>query len=238
MLKNLKKWFVVDDAEFKEKMGGKKEESTDSDIVPSRPTKRATPSTNKTTSNPSTSSATPINTTVPAGKATSKFTDILLKAMEANNIAGFDYLEYKQSLHKLAKMPMDEPTRYQSAYAAASTMGATPKQLVETAHFYIDILKKEESKFAQALANQKSKQIGDKEQLIKQHDNLIKEKSKQIESLKKEIAQHQTKSEQMKKSISSATVKVETTKNNFVASYNLVISQIHNDIANMKKYLK
>ena len=234
MLKNLKRWFVVDDEEFKKKMGGKAEE--DSDIVPSRPTKKAKPSTNKTTSKPSTSPATP--TSVPAGKATSKFTDILLKAMEANNLDGFDYLEYKQSLHKLAKMPMDEPTRYQSAYAAASTMGATPKQLVETAQFYIDILKKEENKFAQALANQKSKQIGDKEQLIKQHDNLIKEKTTQIERLKKEIADHQAKSEQMKKSISAATVKVETTKNNFVASYNLVISQIQRDIANMKKYLK
>ena len=234
MLKNLKKWFVVDDEEFKKKMGGEKEASADSDIVPSRPTKKATPSTNKTTTNPTT----PRTTTGATGKATSKFTDILLKAMEANNLDGFDYLEYKQSLHKLAKMPMDEPTRYQSAYAAASTMGATPQQLMETAGFYIDILKKEESKFAQALANQKSRQIGDKEQLIKQHDNLIKEKSQQIEQLKKEIADHQAKSEQMKKSISSATVKVETTKNNFVASYNLVISQIQTDIANMKKYLK
>ena len=66
----------------------------------------------------------------------------------------------------------------------------------------------------------------------------MKEKTKQIEQLKKEIAQHQAKSEQMEKSISAATVKVETTKNNFVASYNLVLSQINRDIENMKKYLK
>lgn len=233
MLKNLKKWFIVDDEEFKDKMSGGT--AKDADIVPEQKTKST--STSKSISTSSSSSASS-SSTVPSGKSSPKFTNILLQAMEANNLDGFDYLEYKNSLHNLAKMPMDEQTRYQSAFAAASTMGATPAKLVKTAHFYIDILKKEEAKFAQALANQKDKQIGDKSQLIQQHDNLIKEKTKQIEQLKKEIAQHQAKSEQMKKSISAATVKVETTKNNFVASYNLVLSQIQRDIENMKKYLK
>lgn len=233
MLKNLKKWFIVDDEEFKKQVSG--ESTGDAGIVPEQKTKpTATPS---STSNPSNKNSA-ANPTAPAGKASSKFTNILLQAMEVNNLDGFDYLEYKHSLHNLAKMPMDEQTRYQSAYAAASTMGATPEKLIKTAHFYIDVLKKEEAKFAQALANQKDKQIGDKSQLIKQHDNLINEKTKQIEQLKKEIAQHQAKSEQMKKSISAATVKVETTKNNFVASYNLLLSQIQRDIGNMKKYLK
>jgi len=232
MLKNLKKWFVVDDEEFKEKM--QEDKNTPSAKTP---TKKVTtkPSQPSATSKPS---STPTSSSAPAGKASSKFTDILLNAMDANNLEGFDYLEYKQSLHNLAKMPMDEATRYQSAYAAASTMGATPKKLVETAHFYIDILKKEENKFAQALSNQKDKQIGDKSQLIKQHENLAQEKTKQIEQLKKEIEQHNNKATEMKKNISEATVKVETTKNNFVASYNLVLSQITRDIENMKKYLK
>jgi hypothetical protein len=233
MLKNLKKWFIVDDEEFKKKMSG--DDSDNSDIVPEQKSKPT--STTRSTSSAS-GSSTPSNATAPSGKASSKFTNILLQAMEANNLDGFDYLEYKNSLHNLAKMPMDEQTRYQSAFAAASTMGATPAKLVKTANFYIDVLKKEEAKFAQALANQKDKQIGDKSQLIQQHDNLVKEKAKQIERLKKEIADHQAKSEQMKKSISAATVKVETTKNNFVASYNLVLSQIKRDIENMKKYLK
>lgn len=229
MLKNLKKWFIVDDEEFKNQMSGN--DKDDSDLVPEQKKK---PSTSSATPN---SSSVP-NPTIPAGKATSKFTDILLQAMDANNLDGFDYLEYKNSLHNLAKMPMDEQTRYQSAYAAASTMGATPAKLIKTANFYIDILKKEETKFGQALANQKDKQIGDKAQLIQQNDNLIKEKTTQIQRLQKEIAAHQAKNEQMKKSISAATIKVETTKNNFVASYNLVLSQIRKDIENMKKYLK
>lgn len=230
MLKKLKGYFVVDDEEFKEEMnkqsGGKKE---------TKPSGPATKS-NAPKAKPTSTGTTP--TKAPAGKASSKFTNILLGAMDANNIDGFDYLEYKQSLHNLSKMPMDEQTRYQSAYAAAQPMGVTPKRLLETAQFYIDILKKEEAKFATALANQRTKQIGDKEQQIQQMDRLVIEKTKQIERLKKEIESHKKQSGEMKASISDATVKVETTKNNFIASYNLLVGQIKRDMDNMKKYLK
>ena len=78
--------------------------------------------------------------------------------MEKANIEGFDYLEYKQSLKSLAKMPMDERTRFQSAYAMAQTMGASVGHLIKTAQHYIDILAAEEKKFETALANQKKLQ--------------------------------------------------------------------------------
>lgn len=230
MLKKLKGYFVVDDEEFKEEMnkqaGGKKD------------VKNTSPKTKSTApkANPSSTGTPPSK--APTGKASSKFTNILLGAMDSNNLDGFDYLEYKQSLHNLSKMPMDEQTRYQSAYAAAQPMGVTPKKLIETAQFYIDILKKEEAKFGTALANQRTKQIGDKEQQIEQMDRLVVEKTKQIERLKKEIEQHKKQSGEMKASISDATVKVETTKNNFIASYNLLVGQIRRDMDNMKKYLK
>ena len=231
MLKKLKGYFVVDDEEFKEEMskqpGGEKE------------TKAASPKakSNAPKATPTSAGSTPTKK-ASTGKASSKFTNILLGAMDANNIDGFDYLEYKQSLHNLSKMPMDEQTRYKSAYAAAQPMGVTPARLIETAQFYIDVLKKEEAKFGTALANQRTKQIGDKEQQIEQMDRLVIEKTKQIERLKKEIEHHKKQSGEMKASISDATVKVETTKNNFIASYNLLVGQIKRDMDNMKKYLK
>ena len=230
MLKKLKGYFVIDDEEFKEEMskqtGGKKETNAAGPKAKSNAPK----------ANPTAASSTPPKAST--GKASSKFTNILLGAMDANNIDGFDYLEYKQTLHNLSKMPMDEQTRYQSAYAAAQPMGVTPARLLETAQFYIDVLKKEEAKFGTALANQRTKQIGDKEQQIQQMDRLVIEKTKQIERLKKEIEHHKKQSSEMKASISDATVKVETTKNNFIASYNLLVGQIKRDMDNMKKYLK
>ena len=90
------------------------------------------------------------------GKITQKFIEVLFKAMESNNLDGFDYLEFKQSLQSLSKMPMDEATRFRSAFAMAETMGATTQQLLSSANHYIDVLKSEETKFEKALANQRA----------------------------------------------------------------------------------
>lgn len=176
--------------------------------------------------------------TASAGKVSAKFTDILLKAMEANNPDGFDYMEFKQSLKSLEKMPMDEGTRYKSAFAMAQTMGATPDKLIKTANHYIRVLLAEQDKFNQALTNQRTKQIGDKEGHIKQLDNLIKEKTNKIEQLKNEIAEHQKGMEALKSEISEAVVKVEGTKNDFQASFNNLVSKIKKDIEAMQKHLK
>lgn len=172
------------------------------------------------------------------GKVTTRFTNVLLKAMEQNNLDGFDYLEYKQSLNSLKKMPMDESTRYQSAFAMAQTMGATPAALLQTGEHYIDVLKKEERKFEQALNSQKAKQIGSKEQAMKKLDETIKAKAEQIKKLTQEIEAHQKEKNQLQKDIQNSMVKVESTKNNFIASYNNLVKQIHEDLENIKKYLK
>lgn len=179
-----------------------------------------------------------VSATPSSGKISSKFTDVLLKAMEANNLDGFDYLEFKQSLKSLEKMPMDEQTRFKSAFAMAQTMGATPDHLVKTANHYIRVLLQEQEKFGQALANQKTRQIGDKENQIKQLENIIKEKTTRIEQLKADIQKHSKDMEAMKAEISNATVKVESTKNDFHASFNHLVGQIKKDIESMKNFLK
>ena len=172
------------------------------------------------------------------GKPTTKFMEIFFGAMEKHNLDGFDYLEFKQSLKSLEKMPMDEQTRYQSAFAMAKTMGATPQKLVDAAAHYLKVLLHEEKKFEQALENQRARQIGGREKQIKDLEVGIQQKAQHIKKLTQEIEQSQKQLAGIKSEISGAVSKVETTKNNFIASYNVVVSQIQSDVENMKKYLK
>lgn len=172
------------------------------------------------------------------GQVTEQFTEILFKALQDNNLQGFDYLEFKQSLRSLEKMPMDEGTRYQSAFAMAQTMGATPAVLIQTAEHYLNVLKKEESKFDEALSAQQQKQIGNKSHEIKQLDEIINTKTQQIQQLTKEIDEHRQKMVALRKDIDDASIKVETTKNNFIASYQSLVDLISRDVENMKRYLK
>lgn len=198
--------------------------------------KAAPKSAPKTKSSPSTSAEVP--TSEGKGQATSKFIEIMFGAMEKHNLDGFDYIEYKESLKSLEKMPMDEQTRFQSAFAMAKTMGATPQKLIDAASHYLKVLEHEEKKFEQALENQRTRQIGGREKQIKDLEVGIQQKAKHIKKLTKEIEQSQKQLEGIKSEISGAVSKVETTKNNFIASYQVVVTQIKGDIEKMKKYLK
>ncbi len=172
------------------------------------------------------------------GQVTDKFLDVLFDAMEKNNLDGFDYLEFKQSLLSLKKVNMDEPTRFRSAYAMAQTMGASVQHLIKTAQHYIDVLAKEEKKFESALANQKANRIGSKQKEITQLEQLMKDKQTRIKQLQKEMTEHEKQIDTLKRVIGDAASKIETTKNNFIASYNTLVGQIYKDIENMKQFLK
>ena len=158
--------------------------------------------------------------------------------MEKANLPGLDYLEYRQSLKSLEKMPMDEQVRYQSAFAMAQAMGATPQKLIESASHYIDVLKTEEAKFEQALKHQVTERIGNRQEMLKNLELTIQQKAEQIKKLTQEMEQHRQDMEKLNGEIREATSKVETTKNDFIASYNVLVSQIMADVESMRKYLK
>ncbi|MCB0704601.1 MAG: hypothetical protein KDC34_04800 [Saprospiraceae bacterium] len=220
MFKNIKSLFVLEDENPSPKTTSKSES-------------------NKGATTPD--SGSPVVRESPAGvrgQVTIKFMDVLFAAMEKNNLDGFDYLEYKQSLQSLAKMPMDEATRYQSAYAMAQTMGATPQKLIQSASHYIQVLQAEEQKFQVALANQKQQNISEKEKLANDLDLTVKTKEEAIKKLQQEIETTRKQQQSLRKEVESATIKVESTKNDFIASFNKLVSQINQDMEAMKNYLK
>lgn len=168
----------------------------------------------------------------------SKFTEILLGAMDAQNSEGFDYLEFKESLQSLGKMNMDEATRFKSAFAMAQTMGATSHKLISTAEQYKKILSNEKVKFDQALENQKSKQITQVQQGISELEKAMSMKQNRIQEIKKEIAADRAKLEKAKVNLEGAGAKIANTKAGFMASLVQIVHQLDADIEKMKKYLK
>ena len=181
---------------------------------------------------------TPISAPAGDGTVSEKFMQALFGAMEAANLDGFDYFEYKLSLKNLANMPMDEPTRYKSAFAMATTMGATPDNLINSALHYVDVLKNENAKFSQAAENQKVAQVGNKQGQVDNLEAVMKQKAEQIKQLTAEIEQHRQDVTKLKDDIAQATVKVAQTQQDFSATYQSLVGQIEKDLANMKNYLK
>lgn len=178
-------------------------------------------------------------TSVPSsGSVNDRFVEILFQAIAQNNQDGFDYFEFKQALKNLSKIPMDEAARYQSAYATAQTMGATPAKLLDSARFYLNVLNGERAKFNEAHAQQRAKLIGNREEEIKTLEQAVQQKSEQISQLTQQIEEHRQKSEQIRREITESTVKIETTKADFEATFALVAGQVQEDAARIQQHLQ
>jgi predicted RNase H-like nuclease (RuvC/YqgF family) len=167
-----------------------------------------------------------------------KIVEQLLQEVGEKNIEGFDYFEYKQSLKVLDKMPMNEATKYRSAFATASTMGVTLQTLLESAEFYLGILDQQDEHFRNEANAKKQKQVDKKESEASRLEKQIENYKDQIKRLKEKISKNQLRIEELEREVKIDKVKLEKDRNNFVASFNFLRSQFADDIAKMKKYLK
>ncbi len=174
----------------------------------------------------------------PNGAVNERFSEILLGALEKNNQPGFDYFEFRQALQNLSKMPMDEQTRFLSAYAMAKTMNIDAARLTESAQFYLNVLQNEQAKFNEAHAQQRARLIGSREAEVTNLEAAIQQKTEQIQLLTRQIEEHRRQSEQIRREISDSTTKIETTKVDFEATFAAVSAQIQGDVDRMKMYLR
>lgn len=230
MLKNLKSLFIVEE-DTPQKTG-----KSPAGARPKQPVKPVPSTGPKAPKTPATSEPTSSLGERP-GKVTPKFSDILLNALEKANQPGFDYLEFKKALQNLKKLNMDEATRFQSAYAAAQSMGITPQKLIESADHYLKVLAKEEHNFNQALQAQQQRQVRDQKAELPKLDEEVKQLEIQIKQLQERIKKAKAQQAKITKDIDSAEVKLRNTHNDFEASYNAIAEQIRKDVEGMKSYL-
>ncbi len=171
------------------------------------------------------------------GQVQDKFLEVLFGALESNNQEGFDYLEFKDFLRSLANVPMDDSTRYKSAFATAQTMGATKEKILTSAQGYVQLLGKEESKFLEALHGQRDKNLTGKQNDIKKLEQTIQDKQAQIEKLKLDLEEHRKQIGTLESEINAASDKLDQTASDFEATYQALLGQIQTDVKNIESHL-
>lgn len=188
---------------------------------------------------PSTGTTVPSASAVPTGAAPEqKFLEILFQALQANNLDGFDYLEFRNALQSLEKVNPDEITRYKSALAMAQSMGANTPGLIQSAQHYLTVLGQEQNKFEAVLAKQTKAQVDDRVAMSQNLQKDIALRNQQIAQLQQEIDKTKQKLQQLEQELGEAQSKMEFTRNGFIASYQTVVQQIQKDIEKMHQYLE
>jgi chromosome segregation ATPase len=212
MLKNLKSLFIIQEEEVKEE--------------------------EKKTSTKAENAAAPLQKTEQTEMAISSIVSRLFTSIEESNQPGFDYFEYKTALKSMEGMPMDEATKFKSAFATASTLGITIQNLVESANFYLKVLENEKAKFASATDQQFKLNIDKKIEEIEIFKKLIADKEEQINKLKGEIGDHYAKLDGLNQHITESKRKIEQTKGSFEMAYSQIKVQMDDDVKKINQYLK
>ncbi|MBC8110539.1 MAG: hypothetical protein H7Y04_05710 [Verrucomicrobia bacterium] len=210
-------------------------------FVEGEETKNSNPPEQKTTPPPVTTTMPPVpQTIVSSGTAAldQRIFDSLLKALESNNMQGFDYFEFKNALKTLESIIPDQSMRFRSAFATAASMGVTVDKLLESGKYYKEVLAKEQQKFSDALASQTDNGVVAKQKEIERLNQTIQQKSQQIQQLTQEIQTHQGEIANLQTTMAEVTTKIEVTKNNFQFTYQTVVGQIDDDLTNIERYLK
>ncbi|MEZ4827565.1 MAG: hypothetical protein R3C61_14975 [Bacteroidia bacterium] len=173
----------------------------------------------------------------PAKKINQEYADALLKAMQQANLAGLDYLEFKESLEALSKITADEETRYKSAYAVVSAMGTNVYKLIETARHYIDVLNKAKEKFNQTVLKQMQDKLVNKKKEVESLEKSIQNKKAQIQKLNQEIDDTQRKMIVEMSNVEKFTETVALAELEFTNTFEMIRGKIDQDIKNMREYL-
>ena len=161
----------------------------------------------------------------------------LTKALEKNNLEGFDYIEFKQSLGRLRAMDMDEATAYKSAFVTASTVGLTKEKLLSTAEHYKKVLFKEKQQFDEALQKQMEQRVESKRSEVEKMKKQVEEYKAKIKQLEEKIAKAQSTIDHADEHIQAARDKIESTKDAFEDTLRSILEEIDQDIQNINNLL-
>lgn len=166
-----------------------------------------------------------------------KSLDFLLNAIEKNNQNGFDYLEFKQALIRLEHLDIDEGTAIKTAFATATTVGLTKDKLVDSADYYLTILKDEFKQFNTALEKQMESRVHSKE---KQKTALESKKAtlqKKINTLNAELKDLENKLNNIDTEADAARKKIEETSERFGQTLHAISKRIEADMDQFKSQL-
>jgi hypothetical protein len=160
-----------------------------------------------------------------------------IKAIKESNMAGMDYLKFKQSVKNLMAMNMDEATSFKSAFATATTLGLSKEELIKSIYYYEKVINDKRDEFIDAMKNSIAAKVEEPKQEIIDYQNSIIKMEKEIEILKQKIELTRQKIETSSEQVVISEEKIENTRKEFLAVYEAFMVKLKDDKDNFEKML-
>ncbi len=158
---------------------------------------------------------------VSGGSVDDKFEKALRSAVASTSSDKFDYVKFVKVLNSNKKG--DEDSKYQTALATADAMGVSSEDLLDSVKNVMKVLNSEKREFESSVAQRKSDNDTDKEDL------------KKIDT---QIASLQAKKKSLEGKVSTNDEAIEEDEKNFEATYEKVSGEVSKVSNNIKSYSK
>lgn len=164
---------------------------------------------------------------------------LLLQALTDANLASPNYLDFKGSLEKTGAIlsGLPEEKIFQTVFSTLSTAGATVPKLDQSAQAYLNILATEQSEFVHSMDTRTAKEITGRQDQIDALQADSEEKTKKIQELTEAIQKNQTDAATLQSEKILEANKIEVASKNFDVTYQLIVTQINEDLSKIDKYL-
>jgi hypothetical protein len=164
------------------------------------------------------------------GVADNKFIDMLEGVIEQSNIPGQDYFEFKQAVENMKQLPMDEKTKFMTAFSVLSLQGCKKDVLLSSIENYIGIIQKEKTSFDEEMKTAYAKNVQSK---LDQATNAKKE----LDTLRKKLTDLNNSILTLSQEAQQEEMKIRATESNFKASADVIISEMISDKEKVNSYI-
>lgn len=166
------------------------------------------------------------------------FLEQLKEAMDSADLPGQQtYLAFSKALKNMEKLPMDEATKFQAAFATLQATGSNVNQLTESFSYFGGILDAEKDKFEEALHATIGNSVVEKEDEIKKLTEENEEHSAEIKRLTESVAANQNAIVRLQGELSEVNNKLKQKENSFMEAYRMMKQQLQSDAQKINTYL-
>jgi len=162
----------------------------------------------------------------------------LKEALEKADLPGQQtYLAFSKALSNMEKLPMDEATKFQAAFATLQATGFNVHQLIESFNYFEGILDSEKDKFEEALHATIGDSVIKKENEIKNLEEENTDHAAEIQKLTALIATNQQNISRLQGELTEVNDKLKQKENSFLAAHRTLKDQLQADARKINTYL-
>jgi hypothetical protein len=172
------------------------------------------------------------------GQSDPSILEIINQSIQAANIPGFDYLEFKDALVKMESIPMPEQQKYQAVFAVAQSVSATKDSIINSITTYLDVIDKKKVEFEQFINSNVISKISKKKELVSNIDAEIQQAALEIERITSLIKEKQERKNTLLSEISQEEIELKSKQDAFNNTTANVINNLLSEKAKIENYLK